>query len=376
MLRRVNREMAVALAGPRSLLMQAAHPVAFAGFFEATTMLAEPYPRLERTARVLQAIGFGTRAEADAATAPVRAIHRRVSGTLKEPAGRFPAGTPWRADDPELLLWIIATLVDSNLLVYQRYVGRCRATSRRPTGRTSGCSAKLFGLPYKHSPPDLDAFEAYIAGVLASGDLHVGDKARGLAVDIVMRPPVPLQLRPLLEVANQITVGLLPPSIRRLYGFRWDPVRGLAVRGGAEYLRRVVVPLLPERWRIAPSAPARSVSCRRRTLAGITEARLVAASVRMGCCGTLDQRRWRLARRCAAPRRARERRGRRGARRPSARTRGRRAAGRRSPTRGRGSGRRGASGRSAGGSERDASWRARCGGRCGRARRGRRRRAR
>ncbi len=98
MLRRINRELAVGHAGPRALLMQAAHPVAFAGFFEATTMLAEPYPRLERTARVLTAIGFGTKAEADAATRPVRAIHRRVHGTLKAPAGRGqPSGRKPRA---------------------------------------------------------------------------------------------------------------------------------------------------------------------------------------------------------------------------------------------------------------------------------------
>ena len=256
MLRRVNREMAVGLAGPRSLLMQAAHPVAFAGFFEATTMLSEPYPRLERTARVLSLIGFGSKAEADAATRPVRAIHRRVHGTLKEPAGRFRAGTPWRADDPELLLWIIATLVDSNLLVYQRYVGPLTLDEQEAYWQDFRLLGKLFGLPYKDSPKDLDAFRAYVEAMLASDDLHVVPKARELAIDIVMRPPVPLKLRPALEAANQVTIGLLPADLRRQYGFSWDPLRGLAVRGGAEYLRRVVVPLLPDRWRIAPSARA------------------------------------------------------------------------------------------------------------------------
>src|SRR5689334_4647217 len=177
MLRVVQREMAVALAGPRALLMQAAHPVAFAGFFEATTMLAEPYARLERTARVLTAIGFGTRQQADAATRPVRAIHRRVRGTLRHDAGRFPAGTPWRADDPALLLWIIATLVDSNLLVYQRYVRRLDRDEQEAYWQDFRLLGKLFGLPYKHSPADLDAFEDYVAGVLASGDLHVGETA-------------------------------------------------------------------------------------------------------------------------------------------------------------------------------------------------------
>ncbi|MFL5845672.1 MAG: oxygenase MpaB family protein [Solirubrobacteraceae bacterium] len=256
MLRVVQREMAVALAGPRALLMQAAHPVAFAGFFEATTMLSEPYPRLERTAKVLSAIAFGTREEADAATRPVRAVHRRVHGTLKEPAGRFPAGAPWRADDPELLLWILATLVDSNLLVYQRYVRRLDRDEQEAYWQDFRLLGKLFGLPYKHQPADLDAFEDYVAAMLASGDLFVGETARRLAVEIVMRPPVPRLAVPALELANQITIGILPPEVRRLYGFRWDPVRAVAVRGGAEYLKRVVVPVLPARLRTAPSARA------------------------------------------------------------------------------------------------------------------------
>ena len=256
LLRQVQREMVVALAGPRALLMQAAHPVAFAGFFAATTMLDDPYPRLERTARVLSAIAWGTRAEADAATRPVRAVHRRVRGVLREPAGHFPAGTPWRADDPELLLWIIATLVDSNLLVYQRYVRPLSRDEQEAYWQDFRRLGKLFGLPLKASPRDIDAFEAYMAGMLASGDLHVTPQARELAVDIVMKPPVPVQYRPLLELVNQITVGLLPADLRRQYGFSWDPVRGLAVRGGAEYLRRLVVPLLPERLRLSPAARA------------------------------------------------------------------------------------------------------------------------
>ena len=48
MLRRVHREFAVALSGPRALLMQAAHPVAFEGFFAHSGALDEPYERLRR----------------------------------------------------------------------------------------------------------------------------------------------------------------------------------------------------------------------------------------------------------------------------------------------------------------------------------------
>ena len=55
MIRRVHREHVMALAGPRALLMQAAHPVAFAGFFAHTGALDDPYARLERTANVMNA---------------------------------------------------------------------------------------------------------------------------------------------------------------------------------------------------------------------------------------------------------------------------------------------------------------------------------
>ena len=99
-----------------------------------------------------------------------------------------------------------------------------------------------FGLADGDMPADADAFDAYMAAMLASGDLWVSDRARELATDIVLRPPVSLRARPLLELVNTITVGLLPRGIRRQYGFSWDPVRAVALHGGAEYVRRVVMP--------------------------------------------------------------------------------------------------------------------------------------
>src|SRR3954465_4203013 len=108
MLRRVHREWAVALSGPRALLMQAAHPVAFEGFFAHTGALDEPYERLSRTAEVMDTIAWGTREKAERVTRRVRAMHSRVSGVLDRPAGPYPAGTPYAADDPVLLLGILA----------------------------------------------------------------------------------------------------------------------------------------------------------------------------------------------------------------------------------------------------------------------------
>ena len=256
MLRRVHREVAVALSGPRALLMQAAHPVAFEGFFAHTGALDEPYERLARTAAVMNTIAFGARAEADRATRRVRAMHSRVRGELKRPAGRFPAGTPFAADDPELLLWVLASLVDSALVFYDRYVASPSEAERNAYWQDYRVIGRLFGLQDDEMPADIEAFDAYMHEMLTAGDLCVTPAARELALQIVMRPPVGLARRPVLELVNFITVGLLPPGLRRQFGLAWDPLRALMLRGGAEYAKRVLVPLAPPRLRFVSGARA------------------------------------------------------------------------------------------------------------------------
>jgi uncharacterized protein (DUF2236 family) len=257
MVRRVHREFVVGLAGPRTLLLQATHPVAFAGFFAHTGALDEPYERLARTARVMDTITFGRRDRADRMTRRVRAMHHRVRGELAEAAGPFPAGTPYAADDPELLLWILAAIVDSSLLVYDKYVRGLSRDERDAYWQDYKVIGGLFGLRDHEMPDAIEDFDDYMRGMLESGDLFITPQARELAIQIVMRPPVHIAVRPLLELANQITVGLLPPDIRRGYGLSWDPARSAALHGGAEYVKRVLVPLLPERLRVTPRARAR-----------------------------------------------------------------------------------------------------------------------
>src|SRR3954468_8838385 len=226
------------LSGPRALLVMAAHPVAFAGFFAHTGALDDPYARLRRTGLVLDSIAFRSRAEADRRSARVRAVHSRVSGALTEPAGRFPAGTPYRADDPKLLLWILAALAESAMLVYGRYVRSLSRDELNALWNDYRLVGRRFGLRASEMPRDIDDFNAYMADMYASGELYVTPAARELAIDIVMHPPVPLRAKPLLELVNQITIGWLPGDIRRQYGFHWDPLRAVALRGGAEYVKR------------------------------------------------------------------------------------------------------------------------------------------
>jgi uncharacterized protein (DUF2236 family) len=255
MIRRIHREHVVGIGGARALLMQAAHPVAFAGFFMSTGALDDPYPRLARTAQVLDTIMWGEREDADRVTAIVRAVHSRMRGTLPEAVGKFPAGTPWGADDPDLLLWIIATLADSGALVYSRYVGVLSREDRDAYWQDYRILGELFGLSGSDMPADWGELREYVQAMLTGDILHVSPTARQLGIDIVLHPPVPLVARPLLELADFIVIGLLPPRIRRQYRLWWDPVRTVLLQAGAESTRRMLVPVLPSKLRYRPSTP-------------------------------------------------------------------------------------------------------------------------
>ncbi len=259
MMRRIHRERAVALSGPRALLMQAAHPLAVFGLLAHTSAMDEPYERLARTAQTMNTIAFGSRVDADRVTRRVRAMHRRVSGRLGEAIGPYPAGTPYRADDPELLLWILFTLVDSALVVYRKYVGPLSRAEEAAYWEDYKVVGRLFGLRKADMPATLEELDAYRRRMLDGEELVVTEWARRRARQIVLSPPVPLFARPLLETANFVTVALLPDSIREQYGFSPLPtplMRKALVGGGAEYLRRAVIPLLPDRLRLVPGARA------------------------------------------------------------------------------------------------------------------------
>ncbi|MBA3302075.1 MAG: DUF2236 domain-containing protein [Thermoleophilaceae bacterium] len=236
-IRRVHGERAVHLYGPRALLMQAAHPVAVKGLLAHSSAIEEPYERLRRTAVVMDTIYFGTRAQADAVTKRVRAMHRRAG-----------------VDRSDLLMWVLYTLPDSAMVVYDRYVRRLDRAERESLWEDYKVVGRLFGLRRADMPKTYDDFVGYGQEMLVNGEIEVSDWARRRAREIVLEPPVPIKMRPLVEAANQITIDLLPPQIRRGYGFAPVPGRGLAVRAGSEYVKRVLLPALPQRLRLVPSA--------------------------------------------------------------------------------------------------------------------------
>lgn len=230
---RVNRERVLLAGGQRALVMQLAHPLVAAGVARHSDFPTRALSRLRRTLDLSLALIYGTPEEARAASEAIRAVHDRVSGEAD--------GRRYSANDPELLLWVNATLIDTSLVVYERFVRPLGEEERRRYYEETVESADGFGIPREAIPSDLDAFREYLERMEA--ELRATDDSRRLVRD-VLRPPLALPLRLPTAVLRQVTVAMLPAEIREMFGLRSGPVARttLAVTSAAS---RIALPWLP-----------------------------------------------------------------------------------------------------------------------------------
>jgi len=239
--RRINAERLVLLAWARAILLQLAHPLIAAGVHEHSGFRQSPaaaISRLHHTVRSMLALAFGDDEAREHALETIRGIHRRVHGTLASAVGPFGAGTPYSAEDPALLLWVHATLLDSVPLVYEQIVHGLTDEEHDRYCVEAAPIAVALGARDADVPRTRADLRAYMESVYRSGQIVVGRDARELA-RAVMRPRGRALVAPAAWVNDLLTVGLLPDPIRRQYGFDWTPRRGRALSVALRGLRAV-----------------------------------------------------------------------------------------------------------------------------------------
>jgi uncharacterized protein (DUF2236 family) len=232
---RIHADPSMLIGGLRALLVQALHPVAMAGVAQHSDYQDDPWGRLQRTVDYVVTTTFGDTATALATGARVRAVHARVRGV--DPV----TGRPYRADDPDLLLWVHSVEVHSFLAAYRRYGGfLSRADADRYLVEMVR-AAELVGLDAAQVPASADELRDYFQGV---GGLTLTPEARA-AMAQILSPPLPLPLRPLWVVPTTAAVALLPQWARDLYGLNWFPPLAMPVRVGTFSMLRLLNILVP-----------------------------------------------------------------------------------------------------------------------------------
>jgi uncharacterized protein (DUF2236 family) len=229
-------------AGP-AVLFQVAHPLVAASVVQSSDYRSDLWRRWLRTVRALYLIVFGSKAEAEAVGEAVYALHDRIRGRTMTRLGPFPAGTPYAGTDPELMLWVIATLTEVAFAVYTRLVHRLSLAEERRFYREMTVVAGLVGVPAPVVPATLKEFRAYMRAQLSGPEIVVTPPAREVAA-FVLEAPLPAPLRLLAPAHRLATAGLLPPRLREEYGLAWSRPRAVALGLAASSVRAGAAPLL------------------------------------------------------------------------------------------------------------------------------------
>lgn len=232
MLRRVQRERAVGLLyGQRALGVGAIDPRNFMGTLIHDRSAGRPFHRLVATAKMFEAIFFGSRAQADRILAAVHGMHSRVKGVLPDDAGRFGAGTPYSAHDPELMLWTIAPAADSAVYFYELFVRELSEAERDEFWSDYVRFGELFGMPASVAPTSWRELREYVGAKIEGFDAFLTEEARIIGRAVMLEIPTSPSRRAPMRAHNLVMRGSLPPRIRELYGLRWTPADALAFRG-------------------------------------------------------------------------------------------------------------------------------------------------
>lgn len=234
----------VLLAGAgRAILLQLANPAVGYGVADHSSFSADPLKRLHGTLSYIYALSNGTPAQRRTMQRQVHRAHRPVksAGSATTPA--------YAAADPQLQLWVAATLYETASQTYDAVFPALSAADAESVYQSYSALGTALGMPAELWPSTRGDFADYWQQQLSA--LSVDATTRAVAAELLAAKHAPLWARALMPLARLLTVGLLPPAVRKMYGFTWTPRQGMLLRAVFK-AARVVVRITPVRIRHAP----------------------------------------------------------------------------------------------------------------------------
>jgi uncharacterized protein (DUF2236 family) len=208
---RVSADLSAPVAGLRSLMMQALHPLAMAGVDQHSAWRQDPVGRLAATSAYLSTIRFGERAAAEQAAARVQRIHEHVHGVDTV------TGRPYAASDPALLLWVHATLVESGIAAARLFGTPLSADDGDTYTEEMVIAAELVGVPRTMVPADVAELEHYIDSVRPG--LICTPAAKESMAFLLDPPGLTEEIAEIWQDVRDGAILALPVWAREMYGY-------------------------------------------------------------------------------------------------------------------------------------------------------------
>ena len=235
----VHADFGTLVGGIRALLMQALHPGSLTGVATHSRYEQDALGRLAGTIRWLTVTTFGSHAAVAGESQRVNRMHKRVTGEYETAAGEQ---RPYKAADPDLLLWVHIAFMDSFLRCHQMYAWREIPGGADAYVRLWAKSVEPLGLDSApmNETDLLREIERYKVELVATPKtLDV--------VKFIKRPPLPVLARPVYWLLFEAAVVSLPIEFRELLGLKAKSAKVIKplTRGVLRFIRVAIGPESP-----------------------------------------------------------------------------------------------------------------------------------
>jgi uncharacterized protein (DUF2236 family) len=181
-------------------------------------------------------------------------MHGHIRGALPAEIGAWEAGSAYQANDPAALLWVLATLLDTTIQVYERSLGRLSDRTICAYLHEGARLGAMLGVLPESVPGDRHGLEQYISSMIAERRVYIGPAAKQVAVGLLGAQVMPGAAWRVYKLATHaVAATTMPEELRLQYGsilalhHPWV----YATVGAAG---RVILPRLPRRMRLDPIA--------------------------------------------------------------------------------------------------------------------------
>lgn len=226
--------------GMRAILLQVAYPAIGQGVAEHSNFTDRAMDRLRATMTYVYCMVYGSAAEKEAVCAHVNRVHRAIHGQ------------GYDARNPDLQLWVTATLYDTAVGLYQRWVAPLDPARQEVIYRQYRVLGVALQMHDAQWPADRAAFRAYWDGMLKQ--IQVTAAARRVCRDLFHPHRIPLWMRAAMPLNRLVTAGLLPAPLRAAYGLEWNAQRQRRFEAFSKVVRSayprlpVAIRQLPKTW--------------------------------------------------------------------------------------------------------------------------------
>ena len=204
----IAREAYIYAGAGAAVLRQMMHPGVGAGVAEHSATLTQPLSRLRSTMDYIYVVVLGNDAERARIAEKVNRAHVPVHSEN------------YNAFDPQLQLWVAATLYKGSVELFELFNGPLDEESHTRIYQQAAIYGTTLQVEADMWPADRAAFSAYWEQSIAS--FTVAEPVRQYVQQLLNGGAAPWYVKILMPLQKFVTRALLEPQIREQFGLSWS----------------------------------------------------------------------------------------------------------------------------------------------------------